>query len=351
MATSNKRFLAEVFSAAPEGAQIGLASFTENPKTAAPRAWYAQPHTPGDVPAAPAEANNFFTIACYWPDERGGFRRRAENFAALNAILFDDIGTKAQLPSTSRPLSWLLETSPGNFQGGIVLADPITDPGLASRLMTAIIKKGLCDPGAGGPTARYARLPQGFNSKHTTPFVCRLVEWSPDHRYTVDEIAAGFGLDLEPKAERPKYRELPTPAGDKVKRIASAMAQLDADDYRDWLTVLAACRGGVMLGHMSEAAGCALWWRFSETASMAKRANNTDERYDPAILWANFTPTAAPPEALVATLFAKARDKAADLIRRETALAGELSTAGLQAARYLAEHHRRYFDELRRVPT
>ena len=45
-------------------------------------------------------------------------------------------------------LSWLIETSPGNHQGGIVLAQPITDGAVAARLHNAMIDAGLCDAGA-----------------------------------------------------------------------------------------------------------------------------------------------------------------------------------------------------------
>ena len=56
-------------------------------------------------------------------------------------------------------LSWLIETSPGNHQGGIILAEPLTDAAEAVRLHNAIIERGLCDAGAKGPLSRWARLP------------------------------------------------------------------------------------------------------------------------------------------------------------------------------------------------
>jgi hypothetical protein len=36
-------------------------------------------------------------------------------------------------------LSWLIETSPGNHQGGIILAEPVTDGRGAVRLLNAVI--------------------------------------------------------------------------------------------------------------------------------------------------------------------------------------------------------------------
>ena len=73
----------------------------------------------------------------------------------------------------------------------------------ADRLMNAIVAAGLCDPGANGPRARLARLPVGVNGKHTPPFPCRMVEWSPELRYSVDELVDGLELEMA-EAGRPK---------------------------------------------------------------------------------------------------------------------------------------------------
>ena len=106
-------------------------------------------------------------------------------------------------------MSWLIETSPGNYQGGIILADPITDATAAIRLLNALIDAGLCDPGATGPSSRWARLPVAINGKPKyvneagEPFRCRLVEWQPEKRYTPQEIVDRLQLELVP-AGRPK---------------------------------------------------------------------------------------------------------------------------------------------------
>ena len=57
------------------------------------------------------------------------------------------------------------------------------------------------DPGMRGVT-RYARLPVGQNNKAKyverlgAPFVHQVVAWEPGLTYTVDQIAAAYGLDL-----------------------------------------------------------------------------------------------------------------------------------------------------------
>ena len=111
-------------------------------------------------------------------------------------------------------LSWLIETSPGNHQGGIILAEPLSDGATAVRLLNAVIASVLCDAGATGPLSRWARLPIAINGKPKyadelgAPFRCRLIDWRPDHRYTPQEIVERLQLELAP-AGRPRKTALP----------------------------------------------------------------------------------------------------------------------------------------------
>jgi len=124
--------------------------------------------------------------------------------------MLDDLGTKVPLERLAGfELSWLIETSLGNHQGGIILAEPLTDGSMAVRLLNAVIGSGLCDAGATGPLSRWARLPMAINGKpkyageEGAPFQCRLIEWRPEARYTPQEIVDGLQLELAP-AGRPK---------------------------------------------------------------------------------------------------------------------------------------------------
>ena len=61
-------------------------------------------------------------------------------------------------------------------------------------------------PGANGPRSRgWPGCPCAVNGKHTPPFVCRMVAWSPAVRYSVDELVDGLQLDMTP-AGRPRTR-------------------------------------------------------------------------------------------------------------------------------------------------
>jgi hypothetical protein len=128
-------------------------------------------------------------------------------------------------------LSWLIETSPGNHQGGIILAEPLTDGAAAARLLNAVINSGLCDPGAAGPLSRWARLPVAINGKPKyadeagVSFHCRLIEWRPGNRYTPREIVDRLQLELAP-AGRPKKTAKPSAPS---ARAAYSIGN-DADD-------------------------------------------------------------------------------------------------------------------------
>jgi len=93
--------------------------------------------------------------------------------------MLDDVGTKVAMERLTLLPSWLVETSPGNYQAGFLLRDPLTDGSAADRLMNAIVAAGLCDPGANGPRGRLARLPVAVNGKHAPPFQCRMAKWLP----------------------------------------------------------------------------------------------------------------------------------------------------------------------------
>lgn len=204
---SNAAFLEAIFHSLPEGAVAAICSKRGDPGRGA---WPAMAAGPVDAQCPPTR-NNYINASSFRLDEDGRVKARKERFAGLHFVLLDDLATKVPFDRLAgfEP-TWLLESSPGNHQGGIVLDPPITDRGEAERLLNALIGKGLCDPGAGG-VARWARLPRGVNGKPKhrgkdgAPFACRLVHWNPQRRYSVRQLAVAFALDLAP-ADRPGAR-------------------------------------------------------------------------------------------------------------------------------------------------
>jgi hypothetical protein len=209
----NDEFLRTVFGAAPPDARPLICSFEGNPETASRDAWFGTDwHNEADIASlAPAGANNYFSLAVFKPDDAGRFRRKKVRFHALHSVMLDDLGTKIDLGRLTLSPSWKLETSPGNHQVGYLLRVPLSDGRAADRLMNAIIAAGLCDPGANGPRARLARLPQGVNAKHAPPFPCRMVEWSPKLRYSADELVDGLQLEIASSKRSKRQRGRPIP--------------------------------------------------------------------------------------------------------------------------------------------
>ncbi len=187
---ANGEFLRRVFGDEKAEPRPLVVSFEGSPNRVPPRSWVGTPWQAGTEGEAnlPINANNYFSLATFKPDEAGHIRRQKSRFHALHAFMLDDVGTKVSKERLTLPPSWLLETSPGNHQAGYLLFQPLSDSIAADRLMNAIVEAGLCDPGAKGPTGRLARLPQAVNGKHTPPFQCRLVRWSPDLRYSIRPI-------------------------------------------------------------------------------------------------------------------------------------------------------------------
>lgn len=203
---TNADFVAAVLPVLPEGAFAAVCSKSGDPSLGG---WSA---SRADLMAGnlSATSNNYIGCSSFYPGEDGSFRARKAQFAACHFLMLDDLGTKVPLERLRGfELSWLIETSPGNHQGGIILAEPITDGAIAVRLLNALIESGLCDAGAKGPLSRWARLPVAINGKPKyadedgTPFQCRLIEWRPGTRYTPEEIIDDLQLELSP-AGRPK---------------------------------------------------------------------------------------------------------------------------------------------------
>jgi len=200
----NDEFLRTLFAGLSGDVAPVVTSFTGNPATVSQGAWKSRRWQDGGN-AMPDEANNYFSLATFRPDDAGEYRRRKAQFVALHVVMLDDIGGKVPMDRVTLPPTWLLETSPGNHQAGYLLTEPLTDGLLADRLMNAIVDAALCDPGANGPRARLARLPVAVNGKHTPPFVCRMVRWAPELAYSVADLVTGLQLEST-QAERPTKR-------------------------------------------------------------------------------------------------------------------------------------------------
>lgn len=198
---SNADFVSAVCKALPDEAFAAVCTKSGDPTTGG---WVAG-QAGLEMGRLTATRNNYLNCSVFRPSDDGTFSVRKTQFAGCLFLLLDDLGTKIPLERLAEfKLSWLIETSPGNYQGGIILADPIIDGAIATELLNAIIAAGLCDAGSTGPLSRWARLPVAINGKPKyanddgVPFNCRLVEWRPDLRYTPAEIVDALNLELIP---------------------------------------------------------------------------------------------------------------------------------------------------------
>ena len=149
---TNAEFVVAVIPWTPEGAFAAVSSKGGDPSLGG---W---PARRADLAAGglSAETNNYLGCSSFYPSDDGCFKARKTQFAACHFLMLDDLGTKVPLERLEGfELSWLIETSPGNYQGGIILAEPLTDGVVAVRLLNAVIEAGLCDAGATGPLSRW----------------------------------------------------------------------------------------------------------------------------------------------------------------------------------------------------
>lgn len=198
--SSNAEFLRSIFKNLTEPHRPFTLGFAGRPKD---RAWNGAAYRADKIVVDNPALNWYFSLAVYAP-AADGYHRREKDCAAIYGVMLDDIGTKA-LPIerlSDCPPSYTIETSPGNCQCGYLFAEPCTDFDRVKALNQSLVEAGLCDPGAKSPATRYGRLPFASNGKFDPPFACRLVDWHPERRYTIDQIVEC--LDLSPPQEKAK---------------------------------------------------------------------------------------------------------------------------------------------------
>ena len=202
--TRNTDFLAAIFSGL--GAEDRPVVVSIKGTIGASTKWPAGSGWLPGVDTDDATLNWYFTLSTYLP-EGGIYRRRKTQWHRAFGLMLDDIGTKAEPRERldACPPSYLIETSAGNFQAGYLFTEPCTDLARVEALQEALVKAGLCDPGSKGPSARMGRLPVGVNGKYSPSQACRLVEWHPERRYSIEQIAVLLELEtVEPAGSRKK---------------------------------------------------------------------------------------------------------------------------------------------------
>lgn len=162
--------------------------------------------------------NVYVCVSSFIPGKHTFISRRKQNFVALHTVMVDDLGTKVSMDKLKLEPTWLIETSPGNYQAWYFLAEPVTDIDEAEWLIKRMVAEGLAaenDPGMLG-VSRFGRLPCGINgkSKYTDPidgeFIVRTALAHPDRRFTVSEIETAYALtDVPAPTTQTQFSPLP----------------------------------------------------------------------------------------------------------------------------------------------
>lgn len=180
------------------------------------------PKNKGWLPVAwPCDTNdsekNWYVCPSIFELSKVGTYKAQKNLAqTVHCVMWDDIGTKIPMEKIANiQVSWLLETSPGNFQAGFIFKEPI-DTKTADSLKQAMLDAGLSDKGSSGAAVRWMRMPQAINGKaaYGSPSPrCRMREWNPDHRVAVADLVKEFDLKIGTPSKSNNQRSPSTTLG------------------------------------------------------------------------------------------------------------------------------------------
>lgn len=204
IALSNREFLTHAFFRCGADEVPWVAGFPGDPNTVEHGAWMGRAALP--LPQFIRDVNNCYAVvSSFCRGEDGRYHRRKDCFSGMYVVMVDDVGTKVPFDRVHLEPTCLVETSPGNFQAWYFLDEAERDRRRAERLIKGMIASGLTsdgsDPGMNGVT-RYGRLPVGINGKAKyadesgMPFVQRVAHWTPSVRYSLDDIAQAYSVDL-----------------------------------------------------------------------------------------------------------------------------------------------------------
>jgi hypothetical protein len=280
---SNSEFLHHLLAAAPKGSSVWVNAFIGNPN-GAEASWGGKAYNAAMMAAEVdgwARQNTYFSVGAVGYAKDGSLHRRKSHFSRLLALVADDVDPDDLLATPT----WGIQTSPGKRQIGILLNEQDIDCAnleLVSRLVTVMAEKGHIKADLSGNNAvRYVRLPVGQNQKprDSGPFAHVVEYWNPTIRYTLEDAAAAFGINLdEIRNQKLTVNERVTlHQGEQDERLQVLTANiLRGENLHDSLNIMAASlvasgtKGGAVVNIL----------RALMTASQAPRDDRWKSRYD-----------------------------------------------------------------------
>lgn len=185
----------------------------------------------------------------------GKISASAANCSHCLVMVLDDIGTKSKTPPLAP--TWIMETSPNNFQWGYVFSVQPTTGEFAAAIK-AIAEAGYTDKGALNPVRNF-RLPGSINLKPGRDrFAAVLTEFHPEREYTIEAICTAFSVT-------------PAPADTAVTRRID-LADDGSDEVLAWLSEA---------GYLTAAGNSAGWWGVICPNAGAHTTGDPQGRYMP----------------------------------------------------------------------
>lgn len=197
MTIKNSEFLSVLDGLKPLGTFLWVNKFAGDPNSVDHGDWKGMPYRTALSALVDnwGNRNTYFSTAAL----KAASGRTKDNFSRLLVIVADDI----QAEHLNGHPSYLLETSPGNFQAGVFI-DPDDEDAANSKLVSRVIDA-LADAGhigadkSGNNIVRYVRLPLGQNQKkrESGPFDHVLHSWDPNQILSLADAAMVFGIDVD----------------------------------------------------------------------------------------------------------------------------------------------------------
>lgn len=226
----------------------------------------------------------------------GSTARSLKNFLGLHMIVLDDVGVISDttvalldrdiVEAFAPPPTASIETSRANHQVFFKLTDPETDPERATLFLEAL-KRTQFGPGVQPMSVvHYVRLPSGENTKPDRKgFKTKLKLWNPTVSYTLDELAAHFGLPSDWEAPAPRASVLGPRETLPNETVIGAMRVIPNTsktfpDYEDWIRA-----GNIFKGSAESPDDPELmdaWVDWSNQMAQTKA--------DPVVKWETFSP-------------------------------------------------------------
>lgn len=195
-------FLETLFQDLREDERAVLCAFVGDPADRAPNAWRPRPWRSGAALDIHDDANAYVCISTFAQHNDGTWRRRQDRFARAHVLMIDDVGDG---PGSKQPLSvierlpptFLVETSPRNYQAWYALRPPVKDRAAVQRVIAALIRQAFLgnDPGMSGVN-RVGRLPGYVNGKpQYNGWRCRVVDQHAA-QFKLEDFVRAFNLEL-----------------------------------------------------------------------------------------------------------------------------------------------------------